>query len=80
MKFTDHKTGARINHEYSVIKYAGGTRCGDACGFASIDQCMEFANDGFCDYARISCDDGSVMKVHFTTPEQETHEPAGIEY
>ena len=80
MKFRDSKTGATIAHTYSVIKYAGGVRCGDACGLATIDQCMEFANDGFCDYARITCDDGSVLKVHFETPEQETNEPAWPEY
>lgn len=80
MKFTDSKTGALINHEYSVIKYAGGTRCGDAFGFTTIDQCMAFANDGFCDYCRITCDDGSVLKIRFTTPEQETNEPASAEY
>lgn len=79
MKFTD-TNGAVIEHQYSAIKYAGGTRCGDAFGFASIDQCIAFANDGFCDYCRITCDDGSVLKIHFTTPEQETHEPATVEY
>jgi len=81
MKFVDRATGAKISHMYSVIKYCGGVRCGDATNMPSIDSCIEFANDGFCDYCRITCDDdGSQLKIHFTTPEQETHEPSGIYY
>lgn len=76
MKFTDPKTGALIHHTYSVIKYSGGVMCGQAEHLATIDQCMEYANDGFCDYCRITCDDGSMLKVHFTTPEQDECEPA----
>ena len=76
MKFRNAETYAVIHHTYSVVKYCGGTYCGDAIDLATIDQCMEFANDGFCDYCRITCDDGSVLKIHFATPEQETHEPA----
>lgn len=77
MKVRDSKTGAMVRNAYSVIKYCGGVNCGSAIDFATLDQCMEFANDGFCDYCRITCDDGSVLKIHFTTPEQETMEPAG---
>lgn len=76
MKFTNAKTGALIHNSYSVKKYAGGVYCGVADGMASIDSCIEFANDGFCDYCRIVCDDGSVLKIHFSTPEQEACEPA----
>ena len=76
MKFTDIKTGAVISHTYSVTKYSGGMWCGNAHFMATIDQCIEFANDGFCDYCRITCDDGSILKVHFTTPEQDACEPA----
>ena len=80
MKFTNTKTGALIDHTYNVRKYSGGVFCGVAQNLATIDTCIEFANDGFCDYCRITCDDGSILKIRFTTPEQETHEPAGIEY
>lgn len=76
MKFTDYSTGAVIHHTYSVTKYSGGVMSGQADQLASIDQCMEFSNDGFCDYCRITCDDGSVLKVRFTTPEQDACEPA----
>lgn len=76
MKFTDIHTGATIKNTYSVTKYAGGVLCGNADMLPTIDRCMEFANDGFCDYCRITCGDGSVLKIHFTTPEQETNEPA----
>lgn len=77
MKFTDHKTGALIHNTYTVYKYAGGNYCGSANNQATIDRCIEFANDGFCDYCRIVCDnDGSVLKIHFTTPEQDVCEPA----
>ena len=55
--------------EYMVYKYCGGTYCGMAEGKATIDECMEYADDGFCDYARIVKfrDDGTqqVLKVHF---------------
>ena len=80
MKFRDSKTGAMVSNAYSVIKYCGGVNCGSAIDLATLDQCMEFANDGFCDYCRITCNDGSVLKVHFSTPEQETMEPAWHEY
>ena len=76
MKFTDPTTGAIVRHTYGVVKYSGGIMCGQCEGNATIDQCMEYANDGFCDYCRITCDDGSVLKVHFTTPEQDELEPA----
>lgn len=72
--------GAMVPHTYRVDKYCGGTWCGCYDGAATIDQCMQFANDGFCDYCRITCDDGSVLKVHFTTPEQESFEAAGKTY
>lgn len=80
MKFRDAETGAIVSHTYSVAKYSGGTYCGNAIDFATIDQCMEFANDGFCDYCRIVCDDGSVLKIHLSTPEQDACEPAWPEY
>lgn len=70
MTFTNQTTGACTSHTYTCSKYAGGTYCGNAVNLATIDQCIAFANDGFCDYCRIVCDDGSVLKVHFTTPEQ----------
>lgn len=61
--------------EYTVHKYSGGTFCGMAEGRRSIDECMEYADDGFCDYARIqkARDDGTVqvIKVHFEPTERD---------
>ena len=73
MKFVNER-GALVHHTYRVDKYSGGKWCGCFDRAATIDQCMQFANDGFCDYCRITCDDGSVLKVHFTTPELENGE------
>lgn len=60
---------------YTVHKYSGGTFCGMAEGRGSIDECMEYADDGFCDYARITKvrEDGTVqvLKVHFEPTERD---------
>lgn len=37
---------------YIVNKYCGRTYCGNGF-FNTIDECVEFANDGFCDKAKI---------------------------
>lgn len=54
---------------YSGYKYCGGTYCGCIQGQSTIEQVMEFSDDGFCDYVRImkEREDGTVqvMKVHF---------------
>lgn len=68
--------------EYTVAKYSGGVWCGMAEGFESLDKCMEYADDGFCDYARITKFEGGrqqVLKVHFEPSERDddwykTHE------
>lgn len=60
---------------YSVAKYSGGTWCGLAEGFESLDEAMEFADDGFCDYARIVkfMTDGTkqTLKIHFEPSERD---------
>lgn len=37
---------------YIVNKYCGRTYCGNGF-FNTLDECVEFANDGFCDKAKI---------------------------
>lgn len=55
---------------YTANKYCGGTYCGDGL-FESLDECLTFADDGFCDYVRVVSDEGQVLKIHFTpTPER----------
>ncbi len=70
--------------EYTVHKYSGGTFCGMAEGRKSIDECMEYADDGFCDYARIQKvrEDGTVqvIKVHFEPTERGAEWYAAHEY
>lgn len=60
---------------YYVTKYSGGTNCGNAINFKSLDEAMEWADDGFCDYARITKhrDDGTTqtMKIHFEPTERD---------
>lgn len=50
--------------KYVVNKYCGGTWCGNAyC--ETLDACYAFANDGFCDYMRITeMETGTVIKAH----------------
>lgn len=59
---------------YTVHKYCGGAFCGMAEGKASIDECMEFADDGFCDYARVvrTRADGTrqTIRIHFEPTER----------
>ena len=38
---------------FEVCKYTGRTYCGNAF-FNSFDECIKFANDGFCDKAIIT--------------------------
>lgn len=61
------------------MKYCGGTYCGDGI-FETLDECFAFANDGFCDYCRITGENGDVLKLHFRTENQATHEPMMKEY
>lgn len=55
--------------KYTVVKYSGGVMCGMGEGYKSLDDAMEYADDGFCDYARITKlrEDGTTqtLKVHF---------------
>lgn len=65
--------------EWTVVKYSGGVCCGDGI-FETLDQCFAFANDGFCDYCRITGENGDVLKLHFKTANQGTLEPVAEEY
>ena len=69
---------------YTVHKYSGGTYCGMAEGRETLDACMEYADDGFCDYARIvnEREDGTVqvIKVHFEPTERDSEWYAGHDY
>lgn len=47
---------------YIVNKYCGRTYCGNGF-FNTIEECMEFANDGFCDKAIISDNNGNKWTV-----------------
>lgn len=78
MRYTD-ENGALVRHEWKVAKYGGGTYCGVAT-CATLDQCFAFANDGFCDYCRITSEDGDVLRLHFKTTNQDTCEPMGLTY
>ena len=66
---------------YSVAKYSGGTSCGSAFGFKTLDAAMEWADDGFCDYARIvkERDDGTTqtLRVHFEPTEENAYRADG---
>lgn len=53
-----------MNKKYRVFKYSGGTYCGNG-EFNTLDDCFKFADDGFCDYARIEAE-GQTIKMHFT--------------
>lgn len=55
--------------KYAAAKYSGGVYCGNG-SFDSFDECMEFADDGFCDYVRI-VDQETLQrfKVHFDPKE-----------
>ena len=58
----------QAKQEYRCNKYSGGVYCGNA-ELDSIQACIDFANDGFCDYVRIIGPDGSDYRIHFKTPE-----------
>ena len=50
---------------FEVKKYAGGTYCGNGF-FETMDECYEFANDGFCDYMRVYDTKNDItLKIHF---------------
>ena len=38
--------------KYTVSKFAGKVYCGNAF-FNTLDECYEFANDGFCDKMKV---------------------------
>lgn len=63
-----HKT-VSLNNAYTAYKYCGGTYCGNG-DFESLDECLEFADDGFCDYVRIVSAKGQTIKMHFTPTEE----------
>ena len=49
-----------MDYKYAVNKYAGRVYCGNAfCN--TIEECIAFANDGFCDKAIIYDNDESVQ-------------------
>lgn len=50
--------------EFRAAKYCGGVYCGNG-EFDSIQECIDFANDGFCDYVRIASEEIS-LKVKIT--------------
>ena len=54
---------------YTAYKYAGGTYCGNGF-FESLDECLAFADDGFCDYVRVKSDTGQTLKIHFTPTDE----------
>ena len=45
--------GGKKMYKYIVEKYSGKVYCGNAF-FNTLDECLEFANDGFCDKAIIT--------------------------
>lgn len=50
---------------YVANKYAGGTWCGNGY-FQTMEECLEFAMDGFCDYVRVKdLTTGVTFKIHF---------------
>ena len=51
--------------KYIVNKYSGRVYCGNAfC--ETLDECLEFADDGFCDKAKIvEIETGEVTVVKF---------------
>lgn len=55
--------------KYSAKIYSGGVYCG--CGeFDTLDACFEFADDGFCDYVRVTnLETGQVLKIRFDPKE-----------
>lgn len=50
---------------YVADKYAGGTWCGNGY-FQTMEKCLEFTMDGFCDYVRVKdLTTGVTFKIHF---------------
>lgn len=51
-------------YKYIVNKYSGRVYCGNAfCD--TIEECLEFANDGFCDKAIITnCETKEKIKIN----------------
>ena len=55
---------------YVANKYSGGTWCGNGL-FSTIDECLEFARDGFCDYVRVFDEEEKITyKIHFDGQEE----------
>ncbi len=53
-----------MDYKYAVNKYAGRVYCGNAfCN--TIEECIAFANDGFCDKAIIYDNDGKRTVIKF---------------
>lgn len=56
--------------KYAASKYCGGTYCGNG-EFDSLEAAFEFANDGFCDYVRITnMVNGQILKIRFTPDDE----------
>lgn len=52
-------------NRYEANKYCGGVYCGNG-EFGSIQECFDFADDGFCDYVRVTdMQSGRTIKIHF---------------
>lgn len=50
---------------FEARKYCGGVFCGNG-EFSSLQECFDFADDGFCDYVRIKdTKRGQTIKIHF---------------
>lgn len=50
--------------KYIVNKYCGRVYCGNGY-FNTLDECMKFADDGFCDKAIIVDENGKRYTVKF---------------
>ena len=58
---------------YTAHKYSGGVWCGMG-EFDTLDDCLAYADDGFCDYVRVVRDTGQVIKIHFTPTEEKMYD------
>lgn len=59
-----------MDYRYECKKYCGGTYCGNG-EFDTLDECYEFADDGFCDYMNVYDTFKDVtIKAHFNVAEE----------
>ena len=65
---------------YTAWKYSGGTYCGNG-DFDSLDACLAFADDGFCDYVRVqNTDTLQIIKIHFEPTDRDSEWYKSHEY